>query len=124
MPYKTQWQGSGFIVSFQGPVTIAEVQQSNSELYGNPNFDRVKYQIFDFTDADTDLISFSDADIPAATDSAASIYIKWMKVGLVGTDPHTIELFKSYIETVKAFGSQWVIETFPSVESAKAWCVK
>jgi len=122
MPYNIVWEERGASTKFTGKITIDEINQANDEHYGDPRYDDIKYQLFDFTSADLSAITLDDAKYPAAIDKAANTYKLILKVALVAKDDYAKTLCREYINLSMQFNSTWVFGVFDSYKKAKDWC--
>ena len=52
MPYSIKWEERGVHLVFTGHVTGGEIKRAGDAMYGHEGFDIIRYQIFDFTNAD------------------------------------------------------------------------
>ena len=76
---------------FTGHVTGKEIKQAGDAMYGHEGFDTIRYQIFDFTDADDFSISLEDMKEIAAIDASAA-----------STNPSIRQAIVSNSETIDA----------------------
>lgn len=49
MSYTIVWKNSDVVVSFNETVTYQDFYKANNLIYGDSRFERMKYQIADFT---------------------------------------------------------------------------
>jgi hypothetical protein len=88
-------------------------------MYGNANFDALKLQIFDMSDATK--ISFTQEDIKevAAYDRAAAKINPRIKSALVSTNSAAQKLSEIYRKEIADI--PWEGKTFHSISEALAW---
>ncbi len=122
MPYTLTWNDDGTYVKFFGKVSFSEVREADDLHYGDKKFDDIKYQIFDFTDADVSRITRQDAQIQAAHDKAASHYKKNLKVANIGKGEHIEAVFKEYANFMMHWQSTWEFRSFSNYKEAIQWC--
>ena len=121
MPYQISWDRRHVFLKFHGEVPLSEIQEAAGVIHGDPRFDQLKYEICDLLEADLSSIDDQQAEEPAAMDRAASLSLGRLKVALVVTDPHAVELCLHYIEESKRMGSPWQFGVFSRIEEAMDW---
>ena len=52
MNYELKWIDNNFIVTFWGIIDFNELNSLNDAIIGHVNFDRIEYQIIDFSKID------------------------------------------------------------------------
>lgn len=122
MVYAIVWNSKGAITRFTGKVGIEEINQANNEHYGDARYDEIKYQLFDFTEADLSSIAADDAKYPAAYDKAATIYKFYLRVAMVVADDYTQALCEEYIKLSQRYNSGWEFGVFSTLKEALTWC--
>ncbi len=124
MPHITIWEENGIYWKYSGVVTLQEVFEANNEMYGNPKFDHISYQIVDFLEVDK--LDFKDEDVavPAATDFSTTTYVRPQKIALVANALPIRVLCHSYIEESLEMGSPWQFQLFHTLEEAREWAMK
>ena len=123
MAYEVTWEGEGLYLKFYGTITAQEVNAVNNEMYGDPRFDGIKYQIWDSTDALKFELTERDADVAAATDASTVSYKPVCRCALVATDTEMRRLIERYIEKSLEKGSSWEFKLFERIEDARKWGV-
>lgn len=120
MPCEMIWKDEGIIFRHNGTVTNEEVQEMNNLMYGDPRFDKIRYQIADYTRVTENLISFKEAKVIAKIDRASSHWNrKVMLLGVVTTDPQFIPVAEAYFR--EFVGTMWVGKCFSTLEEAMEW---
>ena len=105
MSYQTSWQGSDVQIIFEGTVVIDDIREADNLLYGDPRFDTMKYQLFDFFNVEKFDVSKKEVEVIAALDSASSVWNNNIKVAIVAIDPYIVELITVYKN--KMAGTKW-----------------
>ena len=72
MPYATTWEESGVVWTFRGQVTGDEILRANQEIYRDPRFHRLTYQIVDLTAVERFDVTEDDMAMVAVQDRAAA----------------------------------------------------
>jgi hypothetical protein len=122
MLYKLTWSKAGTVAEFFGKITLDTILEVDQKHYNDPRFDDIRYELYDFTQADLSGVHVSDVQVPAAYDFGASHINRSIKVASVATDPHAIELCEHYISVSKGINSSWSFAIFDDRESALEWC--
>ena len=119
MSYNTFWENKGVRWKFHGSVTSKEVMKSNMDIYGDPRFDSIRYQIADFTEVLD--VSFNEKDMQkiAYLDRAASRSNPQIKVALIAPTDSVRKILKEY--SMYSMESPWVIKIFESLEAVESW---
>lgn len=122
MLYKLTWNKEGTVAEFFGKISLDTILEVDQKHYNDPRFDEIRYELYDFTQADLSGVYICDVQVPAAYDYGASHINRYIKVASVATDPHAIELCKHYINVSKGINSSWSFGIFEDRESALKWC--
>jgi len=120
MSYQTSWQGSDVQITFEGTVLFDDIIEADNLLYGDPRFDSMKYQLFDFFKVGKVDVSKRDVEVIAALDRASSAWNNHIKVAIVAIDPYIVELITVYKNNMA--GTKWIIEGFENLRDAIGWC--
>lgn len=121
MSYKVIWEEKGIWLWHCGTVTSKEIFDSNMEFYSDSRSDESKYQLIDFTDVETIVLSELTAQEIAMLDSVQSRSTKNLKVALIGTSRSAKELFQNYIDHSLNFQTNWLFQIFDDLNSARKW---
>ena len=105
--------------TFRGEVSGRELIGCNMSMYGNSNFDNLKLQIFDMSDATK--ISFTHDDVKevAAYDRAAAKINPRIKCAIVSSDKVAQKLSEIYQNEITNI--PWEGKSFHTVSEALAW---
>lgn len=114
MPYKYEWHEDGFIVNLWGTLSIKELKYINSIWKESAIGPTLKWQIWDFTEADLQYVFESDAQDPQAT-----LTLDGVRLALVAEHPYTLKLLQTYIDRSVKAGSTWNMKVFKTMEEAK-----
>lgn len=120
MPYELGWdQKSTVTCRFFGSVDFDDINNASNDFLNDSRSDDIRYALWDFSSISSFCISEEQASEIAATDSAASDYMKPLKAAFVTKDPALAALVREYIREMHAFGSHWINGLFGDVESAR-----
>ena len=119
MPYKTEWTENGVWWTYSGIVTSKEALQSNLEIYGDSRFDRLTYQIADFSGAEALELTEGEVKKIAYLDRAAALSNPKIKVAIVAhldLIKEMAQMYANYSET-----SPWQTKIFNTLQEARQW---
>lgn len=122
MPYSITWSHEGTEIIYEGKVSYAEIRAADDAHYGDERFQDIRYQLCDFTKADTSEITLSDAEEYAVFDVVSIPYKPHLKVAMVSYNLGTKYLLEEYIKISKEEGSSWKFKIFDNYLEAKKWC--
>jgi len=125
MPYILTWESESSIwCQFYGSVDFDDVNDATNEFYNDYRSDFVTDALWDFSQATEVVISTMEASVMAATDFAASTYMKPLKSAFVTSNPALSQLVNVYIRDMDKLGSPWTNQLFQTVGEAKNWMKK
>lgn len=119
MPYNISWEEKGMYIKIWDEFSAEENLQLNGEIYGNKNFDAIKYQIADFLEADTSMFTTNDIKVISRLEFHASVWNKSLKVAHITRDANFIKYVKLYESQME--GSGWEFAIFDNLEDARKW---
>ena len=119
MPYESIWEEKGIHWKYSGTLTGDELLQSNMDIYGDPRFDSLRYQIVDLLGVESFGVSTESMEEVTLMDIGASTTNPRLVVAVVATDAQGQRLNELY-DTVSG-GAAWETEVFESVEEARVW---
>lgn len=120
MNFDLRWIGNNAIVTFKGKIDFNDIHKANTLIIGNPKFDNMDFQIFDFCNVEAFNITNEDILTISALDKSSSMWNKNIKGALVFKDNSVIELAEKYIELMQNVG--WEIKIFYNTDDAVNWC--
>lgn len=123
MAYQVDWSEDGVLVTMTGDVDIKELNEANGRLHGDARFDAMRYQIWDMLAASLGSITRREIEQPSAIDLVAARMNARVKVALVTTSPHDVQICEHYAARSAVLGSPWEIRIFADLASAQAWCL-
>jgi hypothetical protein len=112
---------NAFLCSFHGMVSAAELSSATNDFYSDPRSDNTTITIWNFSEMTGFDVEETDAAEIAATDFAASIYLRPIKSAFIVCDPDFSNLVRLYIDEMKHYGSHWTNRLFESIDEARKW---
>lgn len=122
MGYKINWEKRGVFVEFDENSTGKDVINIDNILYSYDKFEKLKYQLWDFTNSKTNIFTDEEMEIIGTLDKSASIWNNSMLVAIVSNDDvlnKSIEIYKKEISEIG-----WICELFHDLNSARSWLEK
>lgn len=120
MNYEIEWKDGNFIATFNGFVVFSDIIDVDNIMYGDKRFDKMKFQLLDFSDIESVEITRAQIKIISSLDRSSSIWNNNMKVAIVTNNKNLLELTEVYRKSLK--GIDWLVETFSNIEDARKWC--
>ena len=122
MPYKLVWPTDTTMhCHFLGKVGIGDLTCATDDFYNDIRVDRTRFAVWDFSEMDEFVVGKHEASEMAATDFAASAYLKPLKSAFVTNNPAFAELVRHYIIEMDAMGAQWTNRLFADRAEAMRW---
>lgn len=121
MSHELSWTGNEVIISFGGDVDFHEITEVDDVIYGDPRFEKQKFQIWDFRRVDSFKISTVEARVIGGIDRDTSMWNDNIKLAAVSQDQHIIDMTMDYKDEMK--DTNWQIRIFDTFDDAYAWCV-
>ncbi len=119
MPYSISWKPDGIIWTFHHILTNDDVIQANLDIYGDPRFDDLRYQIVDISDVRQFHVTNEVFDEAAAMDEAAALSNPNLVVAVVATSEEAVNVAETYEAAMNS--SRWKVRTFCSMKEAEQW---
>ncbi|MEW5774595.1 MAG: hypothetical protein AB1916_13835 [Thermodesulfobacteriota bacterium] len=119
MPYKTTWRPGGVIWTFSGVFTGEDAIQANLDIYGDPRFDDLRYQIVDISQVERFNLPNEAVETAAAMDEAATLSNPRLIVAVVAPTGEALKAAESYKSAMSE--SRWKVRIFCSMEDAREW---
>ena len=116
MAYQFDWCDEGFILTFEGLLSVQEIKDANHLWKKVPRIETIKYQVWDFSQADLYDIYESDTQDPTAYRAFPN-----MKVALISNDDYAKKLFDVYAQRAHQCGSNWELAIHETQEKAFQW---
>ena len=122
MPYKLVWATDPTMhCHFFGKVGFGDLTHATNDFYNDIRVDRTRFAVWDFSEMDEFVVGKHEASEMAATDFAASAYLKPLKSAFVTNNPAFAELVRHYITEMDAMGTQWTNRLFADRAEAMRW---
>ena len=120
MACKIIWEEHGILFRHTGTVTDQEVLMMNNIMYGDVRFEKISYQISDYSGVTNNRITSSDAKVIGTLDRTSSHWnSKKMRVAVVTHDEKFVPVVKSYFREFA--GTRWEGRIFETLEKAQEW---
>ncbi|MDQ8181545.1 hypothetical protein [Pelagicoccus sp. SDUM812005] len=116
MPYKIIWNSSYVCFDYYGKVTSEDIVESNKEVYGDPRFDELRWELVSFDE--TESVAFKPANVRliAYMDEAAARSNPYISVAFIGKTSILKEVEEAYANT--GAKPTWPVFSFESREEA------
>jgi hypothetical protein len=119
MPYETHWEPEGIRWVYTGAMTDDDVLRSNLELYADPRFESIRYEIADLTGVERFEGSARAIRRLSRMDRDQASRNPNIKVALIAD----AELFRGIanVYALSSADSPWETRVFNTEEEARAW---
>lgn len=122
MPYQLKWEENGVYCQFSGDVTDQDIIQCNMDIYGDPRFDDLRYELLDFLQMVRLSFSEESVEVIASCDTIASKTNPYIFCAVVTNERQLALLSDFYNQETNEM--PWQSEAFESVEDARTWINK
>lgn len=119
MPYTIKWNTGGILWTFHGVLTSTDAIQANLNIYGNPRFDDLCYQIVDISGVEQFNVTNDALVEAAAMDEAAALSNPRLVVAVVASGEEGVTVAEAYQSAMGS--SAWEIKIFSSMKDAMEW---
>lgn len=119
MAAKVHWETEGVRYAYSGKTTDEDLRSSREEVYSNPAFAKLRYQIVDATNVDNLLITAECMQELAATDVRVGHQNPDLRVCIVA--PRDVLYGMARMYGSLADDSPWALGIFETLEEARAW---
>ena len=121
MPFELTWEDRGVLCRFSGIASDDDLRQANFNIYSNPKFEEIDYELIDFTDVTRLDFSSQVVRLTAGEDFRASKRNPSVRAAIVGEEKLLIGLANMYRITMDVQGATWEQGQFATVAEARAW---
>ena len=121
MPYELIWEGRGVLFRFRDVVTDDELVQCNLDVYADPKFESIEYELAVFPDSMVFEASVATVRRVAEMDVKASERNPKIVVAIVATQRAIRGLANLYRLQTEATGGLWKTAHFKTEEEARRW---
>jgi hypothetical protein len=119
MSFETIWLKNCVIWNYSGKLSSNEVLASNNEVYSDPRFDTLKFEIVNLIPVTEMDLKPKDIKIVAALDRVASLSNPGIKVAFIVENDELLELVNLYRLNLK--DCSWQTEIFSAIQDAADW---
>ena len=121
MPYELIWEDRGVLWRFRDVVTGDELVQANLDIYSDPKFESIEYELAVFSDSVVFKASSETVRRVAEMDARASKRNPKIVVAIVASQRVIQGLANLYRLQHEAVGGSWTTEYFETEEEARRW---
>ncbi len=121
MPYELMWEDRGVLWRFGDVVTDDELVQCNLDVYSDPKFESIEYELAIFPDSMVFEASVATVRRVAEMDVEASGRNPKIVVAIVATQRVIRGLANLYRLQTEATGGLWKTAHFKTEEEARRW---
>ncbi len=116
MSYSLKWEDNAVYVTYNENLTPMDVMRGNNEIYSDPRFDTLQFQICDFLKAKTLAATEHDARMIGAMDKSSTRWNNNVKVICIVKNQQLIELIDVYAKMLE--DTQWKVIIVSSMQDA------
>ncbi len=121
MPYEVIWEDRGVLLRFWDVITDEELVQCNLDVYSDPKFESMDYELVKFSDSVVFKPSGSSIRRVAEMDAEASLRKPTVVVAIVGSQMVLRGQANQYRIQHEVMGVQWEMSYFKTEEEARQW---
>ncbi|EDY83825.1 hypothetical protein VDG1235_3452 [Verrucomicrobiia bacterium DG1235] len=96
MPYRISWKPHYVIFQYYGCVTSEDIIESNKQVYGDPRFDDLRWELVNFDQTESVAFRPQDIRLIAFMDKAAAHSNPHITIAFVGKTEVLDEAVKAY----------------------------
>lgn len=122
MGYTIEWKHADIIVKFDGKLIKEDILSVDNQIYGNSKFDKMKYQIFDYSQVSEVALSEADVKMISILDKSSTIWNNHVRVAIITDDVKIFGLAEIYRAIL--IDTKWLVEIFTNFDEALAWCTE
>lgn len=120
MAYELIWENKGIRIRFYGEASWWDLEHYKQELFADPRFDSLRYQIFDASDLISIKVDEKDAVRGAHLDRAsAKFHRSACRIAMVTDKPEVAALGREYASALQV--PLWDCKQFATLAEALAW---
>jgi hypothetical protein len=119
MPYETHWEPHGIRWVYTGEVTDEDLIRANQELYEDPRFLAIRYEIADFRNITGAAARSETVTLVGDMDREEAARNPDVKVAILGATPLITGLTRMY--AMSGGDAVWDVRIFETEEEARKW---
>ncbi|MGQ8338104.1 hypothetical protein ACUNWD_16250 [Sunxiuqinia sp. A32] len=120
MSITVDWKNNGAFIKIEGILDFEVVMEANDLLIGDPRFDAILYQIWDFREIKSVSIEVEDAKTIATVNKAATRWTKNVYVGILANiNQNNLQFFELYRKTMQ--DTAWQYGIFQNYKDLTDW---
>jgi len=116
MPCKVTWKDNGLVWELSGDISTEEFHKINSDQYGDPRWDDLRYLIVDFRNVKSIDLPEEEIVVIQAMDKAAALSNPYLKIASIANTEETRKIAEFY-----GADSPRGCAIFETVEEAHSW---
>ncbi len=116
------WIGNEVLITFEGDVDFHDITEVDDKIYGDPRYEKQKYQLWDFQQVKTFKVNPVEARVIGVVDKNSAVWNNDIKLAVVATDEHVLNMTLEYREELK--DTNWQVRIFESMDEARVWCLE
>ena len=123
MAYKTFWEEKGIYWVFSGTLKNVDLINCNKEVYEDPRFQNIEYELCDFNAVDSFPVNATTIRMVAEMDAEAYKINPNIKTAIVANQKVMKGLTNMYNVYFELAGNDvsWETEIFEKIEDARKW---
>lgn len=119
MAHEIIWEKEGVLVKLSGTVSYDEISGINDNLYGDKRYDKLKYQISDYTNVTEILLTAFEGTVIGHLDRSSARWNSAMIDAVVSQDPAFTPVVDAYFKSLE--GTQWKCRLFDNLDDCYDW---
>ena len=121
MSHRMYWNHDGCVVKIYGHITFTDIDNVDSEICSNYDFDNINYIVRDLSAIQSKAISQFEIEIAAHINLGMSLYNKKIKGAFILNNKNIENDVNFYIETSKNIQNPWEHRIFSNIDDAIVW---
>ncbi len=121
MPFQDFDEEDGYVIRMSGDVAFDEILQTAKLSWEHPNWDRLRYQIWDFSQARSVGVEEYDALAVAKMDNVHNRVAAKQRIALISGNAPVNRLLEAYVAALEPGHVE--VRIFQEEAEARAWAV-
>ncbi len=121
MPYEINWETNGVVVRFLEAFNLKENNNATVELLNSPQFEDLKYIIWDLSDVSEQNMTEEEAALASIQDKLISTRLPQVKMALLAQNEHTSRVCNQYLASCSIGLRGWDFMISGSMEDIRNW---
>ena len=116
MPCKVTWKDKELVWELSGDISTQEFHKINSDQYGDPRWDDLRFLIVDFRNVKSIDLPDEEIMLIQSMDKAAAITNPYLKIASIANTEKTRKIAEFY-----GADSPWTCRVFETLEEGRSW---